>query len=65
MTKRQRIDASRETRLWIRDVIIPAAIGITTLMSIPGVREATGEKINEAKVKIKETKMKVSNKFKK
>ena len=58
MTKRQRIDASREARLWIRDIIIPTATVVVTAMAIPEVRETASAKFNEVKTKL-------SNKFKK
>ena len=54
MTNRQ-IDASRETRLWITQVILPIA-GVA--MMIPETRQAVMEKI-------KNTKKNIENKFKK
>ena len=49
MTRRQ-IDAGREVRLWITQVIIPA-FGIA--MMIPEARNAVVAKFNEVKEKIK------------
>lgn len=49
MTRKQ-IDASRELRLWITQVIIPA-FGVT--MMIPEAREAVVTKAKEVKDKIK------------
>ena len=57
MTRRQ-IDSSRERRLWIGQVVIPTLTLIATAMSIPEVRETT-------KVKVKEIKRKIENRFKK
>ena len=57
MTRRQ-IDSSREKRLWLGQVIIPTLTLIITAMSIPEVRETT-------KVKAKEIKRKIENRFKK
>lgn len=53
MTKRQRIDASREARLWIGQVIVPSMVGIGTLLSIPGVKEKVVEKYRSIKSKFK------------
>lgn len=58
MTKRQRIDASREARLWISQIVIPTATVVVTALSIPEVREKTSTKFKEVKTKL-------SNKFKK
>lgn len=44
MSRRQRIDASREVRLWIKEVLLPAGALIVTAISIPEVRN-TGEKL--------------------
>lgn len=49
MTYKQ-IDASREVRLWVTQVIIPA-FGVAML--IPEVREAVVTKVRELKEKIK------------
>lgn len=57
MTRRQ-IDSSRERRLWIGQVVIPTLTLIVTAMSIPEVRETT-------KIKAKEIKRKIENRFKK
>ena len=37
MTHKQ-IEAMREARLWIKDVIVPAAACVTTLMFVPETR---------------------------
>jgi len=44
MSKRTRIDASREARLWLKEVLLPAGALIVTAISIPEVRN-TGEKL--------------------
>lgn len=50
MTRRQ-IDASRELRLWVTQVVIPA-FGVA--MMIPEAREAVVTKAKEVKEKIKQ-----------
>ena len=57
MTRRQ-IDASREARLWIGQVIVPAATGVAIVMANPETRKAAVAKINSVKTSIK-------NRFKK
>ena len=57
MTYRQ-IEASREARLWIAQVIIPVVTAAGVAMSIPEVRQKVAEKANNIKTSIK-------NKFKK
>lgn len=56
MTRRQ-IDASRERRLWISQVIIPSLTLVATAMAIPEVRETVKAKANEIRFKI-ESRMK-------
>ena len=56
MTRRQ-IDASRERRLWISQVIIPSLTLVATTMAIPEVRETVKAKANEIRFKI-ESRMK-------
>lgn len=56
MTRRQ-IDASRERRLWISQVIIPSLTLVATAMAIPEVRETVKVKANEIRFKI-ESRMK-------
>lgn len=51
MTRRQ-IDASRERRLWISQVIIPSLTLVATAMAIPEVRETVKTKANEIRFKI-------------
>ena len=57
MTYKQ-IEASREARLWISQVIVPVAATAATFMAIPEVKEAVVEKAKSIKQSIK-------NKFKK
>lgn len=48
MTRKQ-IDAARETRLWIGQVVVPAATAVVTVMSIPEVRGAIAAKARQVK----------------
>lgn len=52
MTYKQ-IEASREARLWISQVIVPAALAVVTAMNIPEVKQAVVEKTNKIKESIK------------
>ena len=54
--RRKNIDAARETRLWIRDIIVPAITLATTTMAIPEVRQAIATKAKSIKQNI-ESKM--------
>lgn len=51
MTYKQ-IEAAREARLWIGQIIIPAVVGIVTVTTIPEVRQAVAAKASEIKEKI-------------
>ena len=53
MTKRQKIDAARECRLWVSQIIIPAATVIVTAMTIPEVRQSVSNKYEEVRYKLK------------
>lgn len=53
MTRRQ-IDASRERRLWISQVLMPAITMAAGLMAIPEVRETVKAKATEAKIVIED-----------
>ena len=57
MTYKQ-IEAAREVRLWIGQIIVPAATLAVTTLAIPEVREAVA-------VKAKQVKNKIENKMKK
>lgn len=50
MTYKQ-IEASREVRLWIGQIIVPAASVALAILTIPEVRQAVGQKV----VNIKES----------
>ena len=52
MTYKQ-IEASREIRLWITQIIVPAAMTVGGLMLIPEVREPVVAKASEIKNKIR------------
>lgn len=52
MTYKQ-IEASREARLWIGQVIVPAIGVVAVAMSNPQVRQAATEKANNIKQTIK------------
>ena len=52
MTYKQ-IEASREARLWIGQVIIPAITVVGAAMTVPEVRKAVIEKANNVKTAIK------------
>ena len=53
MTYKQ-IETSREIRLWITQVIVPAGIVVSTAMSIPEVREPVVKKVKKVKETIKQ-----------
>jgi hypothetical protein len=55
--KRKHIDAAREARLWIGQIIVPAMTLAATVLTIPEVRDSVADKINNAKYRI-------NNKFK-
>lgn len=52
MTYKQ-IEASRELRLWIGQVIVPAVTMAVAVSSIPEVRQAASAKLEAVKWKIK------------
>lgn len=53
MTHKQ-IDASRELRLWIKEIIIPVvATGVAAVTMIPGLNETVSDKIRDMKNKPK------------
>ncbi len=52
MTYKQ-IETSREVRLWITQVIVPAVVTVTTVVAtVPEVREAVVTKFEELKRKV-------------
>lgn len=56
MTYKQ-IEASREARLWIGQIMVPAVSAVVAVLSIPEVREMVATKANQVKYSI-ENKMK-------
>lgn len=58
MTYKQ-IEASRELRLWIGQVIVPVVSVSAVLLSNPNVRKATSEKLEGIKNKIRTRKIRV------
>lgn len=56
MTWKQ-IEASREIRLWVGQILVPAATLAATTLAIPEVREAVASKAKSVKMSI-ESKMK-------
>lgn len=52
MTYKQ-IEASREARLWIGQIVIPAVTLAVSTMAIPEVRQAVAEKAKSVKESIK------------
>lgn len=47
MTTRQKLDRSREIRLWIRDILVPAVGLAATALSIPEVRDMVNDKVKD------------------
>lgn len=47
MTTRQKLDRSREIRLWIRDILVPAVGLAATALSIPEVRDMVNNKVKD------------------
>ena len=48
----RQIETSREIRLWIRDIIVPAAIGSAVIFSNPDARNWVKEKAQNIKYSI-------------
>jgi hypothetical protein len=51
--KTKTILASREARLWVTNIIVPSVMLGASILAVPGVKEAVGEKIADLKEKIK------------
>ena len=51
MTYKQ-IEASREARLWIGQIVVPAAIGVVATLSIPEVHQMAATMANSIKESI-------------
>ena len=49
MTTRQKLDRSREIRLWIMDILVPAVGLAATALSIPEVRDMVNDKIKDTR----------------
>ena len=47
--KRKNIDAMREARLWIGQIVVPAVVTVGSVMAIPEVRQAVATKANQWK----------------
>lgn len=56
MTYKQ-IEASREARLWVGQVIIPVAMTVVTAANIPEVRDFVKAKTEEVKIFIRKKKL--------
>lgn len=52
MTTRQKLDRSREIRLWIRDILVPAVGLAATALSIPEVRDMVNDKIKDIRADV-------------
>lgn len=52
MTYKQ-IETSREVRLWVKDIIVPAIVTAGMLMTVPEIREPVKAKVSEIKEKIR------------
>lgn len=54
--KYKHIEAAREVRLWIAQIIVPAAVAVGSMMTVPEVRQMVAEKANEIKNRSKRNK---------
>lgn len=52
--KYKHIEAAREARLWIRDILVPGALLVVSTLSIPEVRQAIATKAKSIKTNIDE-----------
>lgn len=50
--KRKNIEAAREVRLWIGQIVVPALTVVGSAMAIPEVRQAVSIKAKEMKERI-------------
>lgn len=55
------IEAAREVRLWIGQIVVPAVMLATSTLAIPEVREAIAAKANSVKESIENKMNKKSN----
>ena len=56
--KRKNIEAAREIRLWIGQIVVPAVTLAATTLAIPEVRQAVAVKANEWKESINKRRFK-------
>lgn len=56
--KHKHIEAAREVRLWVGQIIVPTITLVATTLSIPEVRQAVAAKADEWKYNIKKRKFK-------
>ena len=56
--KRKNIEAAREVRLWIGQIVVPAITLAATTLAIPEVRQAVAAKANEWKDSINKRRFK-------
>lgn len=52
MTNYQKIEASREVRLWISQVLIPAGATLAALCTVPEIRNTVADKFQSMKSKV-------------
>lgn len=57
MTHKQ-IEAAREVRLWIGQIVVPAVTTAAALMTIPEIRAGVTAKVNEVRQSIRDKYMK-------
>ena len=50
--KRKNVEAAREVRLWIGQIIVPGVTLLASALAIPEVRQAVAEKATELKLSI-------------
>lgn len=50
--KRKTIDAAREARLWVGQIIVPTATAVAAIFTIPEVRQSAAIKAEEIKYNI-------------
>lgn len=50
--KRKNVEAAREVRLWIGQIIVPGVTVLASVMAIPEVRQAVAAKATELKLSI-------------
>lgn len=52
--KRKTIDAAREARLWVGQIIVPTATAVVTVLTIPEVRQAAAAKARNVRYNIEQ-----------